>query len=398
MAGPAKDAHSGGRAAWPTRRRVLAAAPQAAAVIGLGSAAGALPPDPARAADEGKVEDLKNAGDGGNAMPPLPTRIDLAAQAGVLPGLHAVHVERGGEVVAARYFRGEDSEWGIDLGTVAFGPDTLHDLRSITKSITSLLYGIALERGEVPPLDAPLMDAFPSYAHLSTAAHQSMRISHALNMSLGLEWNEDVPYNHPDNSEIAMEMADDRWQFILTRPFVALPGEVWRYNGGATAMIGHVIERGTGIDLADYARERLLAPLGIDSFSWSRGWDGVAAAASGMRLTAPALARIGRMVLDGGVFEGRRIVPAFWIEALRTAEITTSFGIGYSRSWYITEQPLGRSGGTATTLSAMGNGGQRLFVIPSLDLVGVVYCGKYNEPDQWLNPMIVLQRLILADL
>ena len=104
------------------------------------------------------------------------------------------------------------------------------------------------------------------------------------------------------------------------------------------------------------------------------------------------------MVLDGGVFEGRRIVPAFWIEALRTAEITTSFGIGYSRSWYITEQPLGRSGGTATTLSAMGNGGQRLFVIPSLDLVGVVYCGKYNEPDQWLNPMIVLQRLILADL
>ena len=125
------------------------------------------------------------------------------------------------------------------LGSVTFGPDTLHDLRSVTKSIVGLLYGIALDRGLVPSPDAPLLAQFPEYPDLAADPQRAhLTVMNALNMTLGMEWDEQLPYADPTNSEIAMERVPDRYRFILDRPFVAVPGERWIYSGGAVALLG----------------------------------------------------------------------------------------------------------------------------------------------------------------
>jgi CubicO group peptidase (beta-lactamase class C family) len=191
----------------------------------------------------------------------LDGRLDKLITAGRAWKLHGVVIIRNGALVLERDDAGEDEIWGRPIGRVAFGPDTLHDLRSVTKSILGLLYGLALAQGKVPAPDRPLLDAFPEYAEIATdPRHKRLTIAHALTMSLGLEWNEDIPYQDPANSEIQMERAADRYRYILSRPFVADPGARWIYGAAATALIGKLIQNGTGQSLPEFARGQLVRP------------------------------------------------------------------------------------------------------------------------------------------
>ncbi|MEV6344068.1 serine hydrolase domain-containing protein [Actinoplanes sp. NPDC051851] len=300
-----------------------------------------------------------------------------------LKGLHGVVVIRDGEIVLEHYGAGEDFAWGEPLGPVTFGPGTLHDLRSCSKSITALLYGIALDAGSVPPPAAPLLEQFPDYPDLAAdPARARLTVEHVLTMSLGLEWREEPPYDSPANAEIAMEMAPDRYRYVLERPIVAPPGE-WSYCGGATALLGGLIAAGTGRSLPDYAREVLFTPLGITDVAWSGGADGVASAASGLRLTPRDLARIGAAILAGG----HGVIPASWIGAMLRPRVTTRTGARYGYHWY-TGDLDGR-----TLHYATGNGGQRLFLLPDTAQVIAVTAGDYDSPDQGRTPQTVLELL-----
>ncbi len=181
------------------------------------------------------------------------------------PGLHAVVVVRGGETVLEHYRKGRDFAWGNSLGVVEFGPSTLHDVRSVTKSVTALLYGIALGAGLVPGPDEPLLRHFPEYPDLAADPGRArLTVEHALTMSLGLEWREDLPYSSPANAEIAMERAEDRYRYVLERPITDPPGTRWSYCGGASALLGRLIAVGTGQPLDAYGKDVLFGPLGIE--------------------------------------------------------------------------------------------------------------------------------------
>ena len=329
----------------------------------------------------------------------LGRKLRAGAEAGLLPHLHVVIAERGGEMVLESYGKGEDESWGRPIGEVTFGPEILHDLRSITKSIVSLLYGIALERGEVPTLDTPVLELFPEYADLAADPKRMERtVEHALTMSLGMEWDETRPYTDPENSEIAMEMAPDRYRYILERPLVGDPGTRWIYSGGATALVGEILQRGTGQKLADYARERLFSPLGINQFDWSIGRDGAYSPASGLRLAAPDLLKIGRLVLDNGIWQGREIVPEAWIRASLQPIIETSEGPGYGYFWFCGQVPVPALGGPTRWFAGFGNGGQRLWLCPNADVAAVIYSGNYNDWSAWIPPTRVWSEIILANL
>ena len=143
----------------------------------------------------------------------------------------------------------------------------------------------------MPQPEASLLAQFPDHADLGRdPARARLTVAHALTMTLGLEWDESAPYTSTANSEIAMEHAPDRIRFCLDRPSLGPAGVGWTYSGGALALLGHLIERGTGMDLHDFARKTLLEPLGIVRSEWLRGRDGVASAASGV---AADLARSG---------------------------------------------------------------------------------------------------------
>src|SRR6516165_4514638 len=118
--------------------------------------------------------------------------------------------------------------WGA-LGTIIFGPDVPHDLRSASKSLVGLAYGIALAAGKVPPPEAKLYEQFPEYSDLaSQPGRDRITVHHVLSMTLGFEWEElAIPYGDPRNAEDEMEAAPDRFRFILERPIVNEPGSRW---------------------------------------------------------------------------------------------------------------------------------------------------------------------------
>ncbi len=317
----------------------------------------------------------------------LERRFDAGLESGLLRDFHALAMSRNGKLVFERYFEGRDEAWGDDIGHVVFGPDTLHDLRSVTKSITSLLYGIALERGLVPALDAPVVDGFPEYPDLvADPERRRITVEHTLNMTMGMEWDENRPYTDPLNSEIAMEMAPDRYRFILDRPIVGPPGQRWIYSGGAVALIGALLTRGTKQSLTEFARQTLFGPLGIDDFYWCAGADGAESAASGLRMTSRGLLRIGDMLANGGVFAGRQVVPKSWVDACMTSAIQTAFDTGYSRLWYLETARTPALAGGAPWAGGFGNGGQRLWFSPSTGIAAVAYLGQYNDWSSWIMP------------
>jgi len=214
----------------------------------------------------------------------LEARIDKLVAYKRVWNLHGVVVARRGRIVLERYFEGEENSWGTLLGRTQFGPDTLHNIYSVTKSIVGLLNGVALAAGKVPPPSAPLFEQFSEYKDLVEAdpRRKGLPIADALTMTLGLQWDEIlIPYSDPKNDKIGMEMAKDRYRFILDRPVIGPPTKRWLYSGGATALVGRIIAKGTSQSLPDYARTALFDPLALGRTEWVNNKDTWVAARHG---------------------------------------------------------------------------------------------------------------------
>jgi CubicO group peptidase (beta-lactamase class C family) len=379
------------KAPKPSRRQILAGM----GAISMRATAPAAANSPALTSSEaGFASDLK-------------ARLNKAIAEKRVWNLHGVVIVRNGRLVLERYFEGDDNARGSPLGKVAFKADTLHDLRSASKSIVGLLFGIALADGKVPPPDAPLFASFPEYADLaSDPVRNRWTIHHVLTMTMGTDWDElGVPYTDPTNTETAMDMAPDRYRFVLGAPVVMEPGKRWIYNGGATALLARIIARGTGKPLQMFAREALFDPLEIGPTEWLTDDQGEPFAASGLRTMPRDLARIGVMMLKGGAWGERRIVPAQWIERSTSPMVDIDEIRQYGYQWY-----LGKFGFTVSTRPrwdrsqlervwyAAGNGGQRLFVFPGLDLVVAITAGNYDTPDQGVPPTRVVREVVLPAL
>jgi CubicO group peptidase (beta-lactamase class C family) len=323
--------------------------------------------------------------------------IGAAVRNGRLRNLHGVVVVRHDRLVFEQYFAGRDERLGQPLGEVQFGPDTLHDVRSVTKSMVSLLYGIARGDGCVGSVDRPVLDAFPEYPDLQAdPGRTKILVQHALTMTMGIEWDETLPYSDPRNGERRMDDAPDRYRFVLERPLAAPPGERWTYCGGATAVVAKLVTRGAGRRLLDYATERLFAPLGIERFEWITDQLGEPSAAAGLRLRPRDLARIGQLVLRHGRWDGRQIVPAAWLQESVVPRANVEPSVRYGYFWWLASSGFGDT--PTAWIGGVGNGGQRLFVLPELDAVVVVTAGNYNKPDDWRTPTAVLSQFVLPAL
>lgn len=208
-----------------------------------------------------------------------------------LDNVHAVLVVRHGKLVFEQYFTGADEHLGRSVGNVTFGPTVRHDERSVTKSVVSLVMGVAIDRGWIKSVDAPVFSFFPEYASLSTPEKSRITIRDLLTMSSGIEWHEeDVPYTSPDNSEIIMDSSSDPLRAALAPPVVAAPGQIWNYNSGSTELLGAILKRATGKGVDELAGTLLFAPLGITDFTWYKHQDGRPHAAGGCDC-APEISR-----------------------------------------------------------------------------------------------------------
>lgn len=328
---------------------------------------------------------------------PLDAQLQTAFDKGELSGLHNVLVIRDGEILAERHFAGIDQPRGGRWSKREHGPDTLHDMRSITKSIVGLLYGIALAEGKVPGIAQNLLAQFPEYADL---AHDPRRnatlISHALTMRMGTAWSEgELSYLDRNNSGRRMEYAKDPVRFALDRPMVAEPGRMFVYNSGAVAVVAELIERGVGMAIDTYAAEKLFNPLAITDYEWRRRADGSTMAYTGLRLNVHDLAKIGQLLLQRGQFGGQRIVPSAWLAASFKPWSVRKRGWNYGYLWSLIPKSWR---GLPALVAGTGHGGQTLAIQLEHKLIVVIFAGNYGDANQGKLPLKILTEFVVPSL
>ena len=290
--------------------------------------------------------------------------------------VHAVLVARGGKLAFERYFSGPDEINNRRVRNVIFDAETLHDMKSVSKSAAALAVGIAIDRGLIGSINEPIFGFFPELSDLRTPEKDRILLSHVLSMSMGLQWVEATPATgDDDNDEARMNRAPDPCRYVLGLPVTAPAGQEFFYNTGALALVSAIIRKATGRPLDEFARATLFEPMGISGVEWIRR-KGNTDAGGGLRLRPRDMAKLGQLVLAGGRWKDRQIVSTAWIDASTAPQIKTTDG-SYGYLWW-----LGRSqhnGRQVQWVGALGRGGQSIRIVPELDLVVAVTAGYYQD-------------------
>lgn len=248
----------------------------------------------------------------------------------------------------------------------------LHTMQSVTKTVTSVVIGVASARNEFPSLDTPILKFFDS-AKISNVDERKQRITirHLLTMTGGFDWNENLPYNDPNNSASVMEASVDWVGFTINRPMAREPGTEFNYSSGESELLAHIFRAATGHDIEEYAAKHLFAPLGIRDFYWKRTPHGLIDTEGGLYLRAQDVAKIWYLFLKNGVWEGKQIVSADWVkESVKPAVTVGNNGVKYGLKWWL--YPYGD--GSKLAWCGSGFGGQLPIVVAEHDLV-LVFTG-----------------------
>jgi len=338
-------------------------------------------------ADCGAPADLS---DGWPVSTPAQQGLDPKLICAIGPGLaklkganpHGAVVVRNGMLVYEQYFEGDDKRGSSWLGVVPHDANTLHNMESITKSAVALLVGTAFDRGWLTNLDASIFSFLPEYGDLRTPDNNQITLHHLLSMTSGLDWPERaISVNNPENIVRRGYIAADPYRFVLERSVEESPGTVWNYNGGGVWLLGLILRKVAGQPLERFAKDALFEPLGIEEWEWAPFPNGDPGTSGGLHLRPRDLAKLGQLVLDGGVWQGRQIVSADWINRMTARQSPPGFSFGSLRSYgYLWWQ--GRSSidnHEIDWVGALGRGGQRLYVVPTLRLVVAVTAGLYGE-------------------
>jgi CubicO group peptidase (beta-lactamase class C family) len=292
-------------------------------------------------------------------------------------------IVKDGKLVFETYFDGH--EWNYDSPQfrgklVRHGPETRHNLASVTKSVTSILVGIALDQGKIQSVDDPVFDYFPQYAHLSDTRKATITLKHLLTMSSGLQWNEgELPYSDPNNDLVRLFSKPDPIEYILSRPLVSEPGARFYYGGDNTNLLGEAIRSATEQRMDAFAEEVLFGPLGITDYAWDFINPDMIHASGNLQLRPRDMAKLGQLYLNGGAWEGHRIVSEAWVAESTQKHITRSATSGYGYQWWLSTYRMGSS--SVDAFSALGWGGQKIMVFPDLEMVVVFTGGNYASED-----------------
>lgn len=250
----------------------------------------------------------------------------------------------------------------------------LHTVQSVTKSINSAAFGIAIDEGHIDGIDAPIMPFFDAYEFdKSDPRKERLTVEDLLTMRTGIAWDDEGGFGSETDSTYALENSETWIQFILDQPMYEEPGAVFKYNDGASVLLGKILHEATGQRVDAWAREKLFRPIGIDDFYWKITPDGEADTEGGLYLSAHDMARIGYLYLRDGLWDGKRIISEDWVRrsvasnvpSSSTGDNSSPFGYGYQ--WWVPEDGKGGALGFA----GYGLGGQRIMVFPEQDVVAV---------------------------
>ncbi len=319
------------------------------------------------------------------------TELIDSIKSGFYPNRHSLLIFKDGKLVLEEYFSGKDENWGDDIGIIKHNDTVLHDMRSVSKSVVSACIGIAIAQGKIKSVDQPVFDFFEDYNQYKNEGREELTIRHLLTMTSGLKWNEDVPYDNPENSEIQMIQSGDGIGFVLSRELLAKPGTVWNYNGGTTELLAELIQRVSGKNIHEFATAYLFKPIGIEKSEWTISPStNSPAAASGLRLTSRDMLKFGMLYHNDGKYGEEQIIPENWIQESFKSDLELPFG-GYGFQFWIYNFDV--NGNQLKIPTAVGNGDQRIYIDKENNLIVVTTAGNYNKWDIKNDANAILRKI-----
>jgi CubicO group peptidase (beta-lactamase class C family) len=283
------------------------------------------------------------------------------------PYIHSLLVAHKGKLVVEEYFHDHHR-------------DMPHDSRSAGKTVGSTLLGIALRKGVFSDLDQPV---YPLFGGVDAFANpdprkEQMTLRHLVTMTQGFDCDDD-DFDTPGNEDVMQGQSEepDWYRYALSLPMVRSPGEKGVYCTAGINLVGGAIQRKTGENLGEFFHREFAEPLGIKYYQLNLSPTEEAYMGGGLRLKPRDFMKMGQLYLNGGIWNGKRIVSEDWAEESAKPHATLYQADDYGLAWWHSTYEV--EGQDIHTYYASGNGGQMLFVVPELELVIMINAGNYSD-------------------
>tara|TARA_R110002096_G_scaffold232712_4_gene422632 strand:+ start:355 stop:1470 length:1116 start_codon:yes stop_codon:yes gene_type:complete len=308
------------------------------------------------------------------AHSPVFSQLRKTLEEGGFKEIHSLLIYHKGALVFEEYYNGNDDTIDFERGVtrkvssvpVSWNRNRKHYVASVTKSVTGMLAGIALEQLSIPahiPIDRLLP---PKYVTAFDGVKQIPSLHHILTMTAGFKWDE-----WSDKDLVSLWQSKDFTDFLLRRP-IGRPGEKWVYNSAAPNLLLTALEYKLGMPVQDWGGEHFFEKLGIRDYVWHKQPTGVAEGAARLHMRPYDMLKIGITVLQGGKWHGEQVVPAAWVKTM-TAKHATSPAGDYGYYFWLRDLE------GVSYISADGDGGQYINIFPDHNMVIVMTQGNYLE-------------------
>ncbi|MFK8009856.1 MAG: serine hydrolase domain-containing protein [Saprospiraceae bacterium] len=291
----------------------------------------------------------------------------------------------------------KDGKLVVDEYFNSFGTTNINDIRSAGKSITSMLAGIAIKEGLFKPTDK-VFSFFPEYKNIKNQSKEksNITIANLLIMSSGLasdDYKDDSP-----GAESLMMNENDYLKFCLDLPMDFKSGSQYAYSSVVAYLLGSVIENTSKMKLEDFARKHLFGPLQITQFFWLKSPEGRNTGMGNIYLAGRDLAKLGQLMLNNGKWNNQQIIPVDYVKKSSEKHLDISdsdpFSHGYGYMWYIAKEEI--NGKEIDFFFASGNGGNKIFIVPSLNMVVATLSSAYGQGRGQYRSHLIFKKVLEA--
>lgn len=318
--------------------------------------------------------------------------MESAIRADQFKKITSVVIARHGKLAYEGYFGGSDAS-------------ALMETRSATKSITSMLIGIAIDRGLLANVDTPVLPFFRDKQPLQNPdpRKEKITVEDLLTMSSLLEcddWNdfsrgnEERMYLIEDWAKFALDLPIKGFAPWVTKPKDAPYGRSFSYCTAGAFLLGQVVERSAKTSVQDFASKNLFEPLGIKKVDWKLSPLGEAQTGGGLGLRSRDLLKLGQLYLNGGVWNGKRVVSESWVKVSTAPHVRIDDQTLYGYLWWLKSFKAGELAHPAYFMS--GNGGNKVVVLPDLEMVVVITSTNFNTKGMHEQTEKLLTDYVLA--